>query len=81
MLEELNDLSGPFNPELKFEDFSKEFLIKLMHSWQRAYLRLSAIWYQAVLERFGMDAADSCNLEVWTCGNSPGSACLRPTMT
>ena len=63
---ELADYSGPYDHNLRFEDFSKEFLIKLMYAWQRAYLRLSAIWYEAVMERFGMEAADNCNLEVWS---------------
>ncbi|MDD5094833.1 MAG: hypothetical protein PHV74_10710 [Dehalococcoidia bacterium] len=30
---ELEDLSGPFNPDLKHEDFSKEFLLRLMEGW------------------------------------------------
>ena len=62
---EMDDYSGPYNHDLKWEDLSKEFLIKLMYGWQRAYLRLSSYWYQAVMERFGMEAADDCNLEVW----------------
>ena len=62
----LKDYSGPYKHDLRFEDFTKDFLIELMHSWQKAYLRLSAIWYQAVMEKFGMEAADSCNMEVWS---------------
>ena len=62
---ELDDYRGPYNHELKFADFSKEFLIDLMHTWQYAYMRLSSIWYQEVIEQFGMDAADKCNLAVW----------------
>jgi len=27
---EMNDYSGPYNPDLKFDDFSKEFILKLM---------------------------------------------------
>ena len=65
-MEEMTDYSGPYKHDLKFEDFSKEFLIELMHSWQKAYLRLSSFWYQAVIERSGMDTADDCNLEVWS---------------
>jgi len=45
---ELNDYSGPYRHDLQWEDFSKDFLIKLMYAWQRAYLRLNAFWYQAV---------------------------------
>jgi hypothetical protein len=62
---ELTDYSGPYRHDLRFEDFSKDFLIKLLYTWQRAYLRLNAFWYQAVTERFGSEAADSANLEVW----------------
>jgi hypothetical protein len=62
---ELTDYSGPYKHDLRFEDFSKDFLIKMMTQWQRAYLRLSSIWYEKVMEKFGMDAADDCNLDVW----------------
>jgi len=62
---ELKDYSGPYKHDLKFEDFSKDFLIKMMTSWQRAYLRLSSLWYEKVMEKCGMEAADECNLEVW----------------
>jgi hypothetical protein len=64
-MEELNDYSGPYKPDLKWEDFSKEFLIKLMKSWQNAYLSLSAFWHEAVKERSGSEVADDCDLEVW----------------
>jgi hypothetical protein len=62
---ELTDYSGPYKHDLRFEDFSKDFLIKMMTQWQRAYLRLSSIWYEKVMEKFGMNAADDCNLDVW----------------
>ena len=61
----LKDYSGPYRHDLKFDDFSKDFLITMMTQWQRAYLRLSAIWYEKVMEKFGMEAADACNMEVW----------------
>lgn len=64
-MEELRDYSGPYRQDLRFEDFSKDFLIKLMHSWQQAYLRLNAFWYEIVTAQFGNKAADDCNLEVW----------------
>ena len=62
---ELEDYGGPFKPDLRFEDFSKEFLLKLMHLWQYAWLHMSAAWYEAVRRRFGSDAANDCNLESW----------------
>jgi len=63
---ELTDYSGPYKHDLRFADFSKDFLIELMHSWQWAYMRMSAIWYETVMQEFGMEAADSCNLAVWS---------------
>ena len=62
---ELQDYSGAFNPALKFEDFSKEFLLKLMKVWQSAWLIMEGSWYDVVRERCGQEVADSCNLATW----------------
>ncbi|MFC2000798.1 DUF6125 family protein [Chloroflexota bacterium] len=60
---ELNDYSGPFKPDLTFDDFSKEFLLKLMTLWQFAWLHMNTSWFEVVKERFGIDAAIKCNLQ------------------
>jgi hypothetical protein len=62
---ELNDLSGPFNPHLTFKDFSKDFLLKLIHIWQYAWLQLDAAWFDAAKDRFGSEAAYDCDLAMW----------------
>lgn len=62
---ELHDLSGPFNPHLRFKDFSKDFLLKLMNVWQYAWLHMSGAWYDAVKERFSSEAANQCELAAW----------------
>jgi len=62
---ELNDYSGPFKPDLTFADFSKDFLLKLMHVWQYAWLQMTEAWYEAVEKRFGQDAANHCEQEAW----------------
>jgi hypothetical protein len=62
---ELQDLSGPFNPNLKFSDFSKEFLNKLVYEWQWAFLQLDAAWFNQVKTRFGDQCAHECSLEMW----------------
>jgi hypothetical protein len=62
---ELEDYSCPFKPDLTFDDFSKEFLLKLMTVWQFAWIRMADSWYQAVSQRFGPEAANECNLEAW----------------
>ena len=62
---ELQDLSGPFNPNLKFSDFSKEFLLKLTYEWQWAFLQLDAAWFNQVKDRFSEQWAHECSLEMW----------------
>jgi hypothetical protein len=62
---EIEDYSGPFKPDLTFDDFSKEFLLKLMTVWQFAWIRMADSWYEAVSRRFGPEAANECNLESW----------------
>jgi hypothetical protein len=62
---EMDDYSGPFKPDLSFEDFSKEFLLKLIHSYEYAWLHMAGAWHNAVKKRFGVDAANDCNLEAW----------------
>ena len=62
---ELNDLSGPWNPNLTFDDMSKEFLMKLMNIWQHAWITLSGMWYDEVRAKWGFDAANACELASW----------------
>ena len=62
---ELQDLSGPFKPDLKFSDLSKEFLNKLVYEWQWAFLQLDAAWFNQVKTRFSNDWAHECSLEMW----------------
>lgn len=64
-MSEVNDLSGPFNPTLTFGDFSKDFLLKLIHSWQWAWLQMDAAWFDEVKKRFGEKVAYDCDLEMW----------------
>jgi hypothetical protein len=63
---ELNDYGGPFKPDLTFNDFSKEFLLKLMTVWQFGWIRMADSWYTAVESRYGAQAALDCNLEAWS---------------
>lgn len=63
---ELTDYSGPYKHDLVFEDFSKEFLIKLLLQWRRQYLRLAGYWYEGIQKRVGLKTADEIQLEVWT---------------
>jgi hypothetical protein len=62
---ELKDYSGPYKPDLKFSDFSKEFLLKLMDVWQWAWKVKDDAWFAAVVKRFGVDATLECATEMW----------------
>jgi len=65
MPKELQDLSGPYNPDLTFDTFSKEFLLKLMQVWQYAWLHLSEAWYKEVELKCGRAVADELEVNSW----------------
>ncbi len=61
---ELNDYSGPFKPDLTFNDFSKDFLLKLMNIWEFAWVHLQAQIHDVLKEKFGFEAANEATLEI-----------------
>ena len=60
---DMKDYSGTYRHDLKWEDFSKEFLVGLMKLWQGAYVSIQGAWVQVVSEKFDSDSADKCALE------------------
>jgi hypothetical protein len=64
-MSELRDYSGEFKPDLQIEDFSKDFLVKLMRQWSAAYLRMTELWNDAIVRRWGTEAAIPCEVEAW----------------
>ena len=62
---ELDDLSGPWNQDLTFDDLSKEFLLNIMGVWQYAWITLNGKWYDQVRTRLGFDVANECELAAW----------------
>ena len=62
---EMNDYSGPYNPDLTFNDLSKDFILKLMQVWQYAWLHMTEAWYDAVKEKVGKETADVCETAAW----------------
>ena len=65
MPKKMHDYSGPWKPDLVFDDFSKEFLLKLMQVWQFAWLHMTEAWYEAVKADYGEKAADECETKAW----------------
>jgi len=61
---ELADYSGPYRPNLRYTDFSKEFLAEKVIPWSARYLQLCVDgWSDEIVERYGTETA----LEIeWT---------------
>ena len=64
-MEKLKDYSGPLKDDLKLEDFSQEFLVKLAKEWQGTALRLEELWFKHLEERLGKEEADEWETEFW----------------
>ena len=67
---ELMDNSGPYNPSRKFEDFSEEFLIKLLKAYMRAYTLVDGFWNTEVRNTGKLAEEDiiNCEIGVWKSG-------------
>ena len=52
-MEELKDYTGPFKKDLKYEDFSKEVLVELLHAYGEEINLLSLFFAKAINKRFG----------------------------
>jgi len=61
----LKDYSGEFNPDIKFEDFSKDVLIELLKLYSRLYLAIDGFWYLAIKERVSNEEALLCDIRAW----------------
>jgi len=66
-MKELMDNSGPYDPNRKFEDFSKEFLIKLLKAYMRAYLLVDGLWNTEMRNTGKLTDEDiiNCEIRVW----------------
>ena len=56
-LPEVEDLSGPFYPNLTHSNFSKRFLLKMMNAWQFAWLTMGDGYFNAIEKRLGFEVA------------------------
>ena len=64
--DELQDYSGPFKPDLRYSDFSKEQLVKMLgqfHSYAMDAINSIAMW---VFYKFGWEEFINLHHEVWT---------------
>ncbi|MFC1944082.1 hypothetical protein ACFLX5_01060 [Chloroflexota bacterium] len=62
---EINDYSGPFKPDLRWEDFSKDLIAEYAREMSRIYVLVGGICFGYLRERFGPQRADELHLEFW----------------
>lgn len=61
----LSDYSADFNPDLRFEDLSKETLVRLLELYSRLLVTLDGFWYLSIKERVSNEEALACDHWVW----------------
>ncbi len=64
-MKELTDYSGGFVPQVSYEIFSKEALIKLLKVFSRNLLHIDALWFKRVTKEVSFDAALSWSTDIW----------------
>ena len=64
-MKDLKEYSGKYDTEIKYQDFSKDVLARLLDAYSKEIALLSAFWYNAVKERCGAEQAFACELKVW----------------
>jgi hypothetical protein len=75
---ELPDYSGPYRPDLRFTDFSREALVTRLLPWSEAYLQLCVDgWADEVARRYGPEAMAEIEWAAWTEQMGPELARMR----
>ena len=65
-MRDLKDYSGPFIPDLKRSDFSKEALVRAWEATSRCFVLIDGLWYTLVKERFNDEKlAGELDREIW----------------
>jgi hypothetical protein len=57
------DYSGEFRPNLRFADFSPEFLEELLRMYGKSYIAIDGFWYLGVKEH--VDNAMALKVDLW----------------
>ncbi len=61
----LSDYGGEFNPKVKFEDFSKEFLANYCRVMWQLLMSGSSVWERLVEENAGEEIGRECHVKYW----------------
>jgi len=63
---ELDDYSGPYRPDLRYTDFSKEFLADKVIPWSERYLQLCVDgWADEIGKRYGTETMEEIEWAAW----------------
>jgi len=62
---DIRDYSGEYNPDLKMEDFSPQFLTELLQMYGKFYMAIDGFWYLGVKEHIDNETALKVDLWVW----------------
>jgi hypothetical protein len=62
---DLEDYSGEFKSDIRYEDFSKEALGRLIVEYCRLGFRLDGTWQEVIRKRHGVEEAKACENAVW----------------
>ena len=64
---ELDDYSGPYRPDLRFTDFSKQALAEKVLPWSEAYMVVCVdAWAEEVTKRYGAETMAEIEWQAWT---------------
>ena len=64
-MDERADYIGALEPDIKFEDFSKEILVEALYAFSDYMRKLDGLWYLAVKDMMGNERAKACDVKVW----------------
>jgi len=67
---EIPDNSGPFDPNRKFEDFSKDFLVKLAREYCSDCMKIFKCYENEVQARAGVEKTMEAEIGAWTMLNA-----------
>ena len=67
-MRDVPDYSGPFDPQLTLQDFSKDALIRLLAAASKLYVGVGPMWVATMRKRFDDRTAFDFDKEVWQSG-------------
>jgi len=65
MAEELADYNVPYKPDLEFEDFSKDALVRLIKAYRTIFVGLMGMWNTTNRKRMDVEEAFALDAEVY----------------